>query len=137
MREFFLMLHFLGLIIGAGSGFALFFIGLLAPRWPAAERREMMIRLFPLRYVSYGGLLLLIVSGSALLSPYAAGIAQMPWLWLKLAAVSVIVLCAIRGVRCMWRVPSQPSALTQLPLLGKISFAASVLVVFCAVLTFS
>ncbi|WP_027468598.1 hypothetical protein [Deefgea rivuli] len=135
MREFLLVLHFLGLIIGAGSGFALFFISLLAPRWPAAERRDMMIRLFPLRYASYGGLLLLILSGGALLTPYAANIPQM--LWLKFAGVAVIVGCAIRGVLCMRRVASQPSALAQLPLLGKISFAASVLVVLCAVLAFS
>ena len=137
MREFLLVLHFLGLIIGAGSGFALFFISLLAPRWPVAERRDMMIRLFPLRYASYGGLLLLILSGSGLFTPYAAGLAQMPWVWLKFAAVAVLVICAIRGALCMRRVASQPSALAQLPLLGKISFAASVLVVLCAVLAFS
>ena len=136
MREFLLILHFLGLIVGAGSGFALFFIGLLATRWPAAERCDMMIRLFPLRYVSYGGLLLLIVSGGALLAPYAAGLAQMQWFWLKLFAVTVIVVCAIRGVFCMRQVASQPSVLAQLPLLGKISFVASLLVVLCAVLTF-
>ena len=137
MREVLLVLHFLGLIIGAGSGFALFFISILAPRWPAAERREMMIRLFPLRYASYAGLLLLILSGGGLLMPYMRGLAQMPWFWLKLAGVTVIVWCAILGVLCMRRVASEPSALAKLPLLGKISFAASVLVVLCAVLTFA
>lgn len=137
MRESLLVLHFLGLIIGAGSGCALYFISLLAPRWPAAERREMMIRLFPLRYASYAGLLLLILSGGGLLTPHLAGLAQMPWFWLKLAAVAVIVVYAIRGALCMRQVASEPSALARLPLLGKISFAASVLVVLCAVLTFS
>ncbi|MBM5574511.1 hypothetical protein [Deefgea sp. CFH1-16] len=137
MRDVLLLVHFLGLVIGAGSGFALFFIGHLAQRWPAEARRETMVRLFALRYASYVGLLLLVLSGGALLRPYSTQLAQMPWLWVKALAVTVIVICAVLGVWRMRQVPQQPAALLRLPILGKVSLAASVLAILAAVMAFS
>ncbi|WP_288841683.1 hypothetical protein [uncultured Deefgea sp.] len=137
MRDVLLLVHFLGLVLGAGSGFSLFFIGHLALRWPAEARRETMVRLFALRYASYVGLLLLVLSGGALLRPYSTQLAQMPWLWVKALAVTVIVICAVLGIWRMRQVSQQPAALLRLPILGKVSLAASMLAILAAVMAFS
>ncbi|QLI81252.1 hypothetical protein HZU75_06780 [Chitinibacter fontanus] len=136
MRDFYLTLHFFGLLMGAGSGFALLVMGFVLPRMADAARREMAIGLFTLRYVSYAGLLLLMASGLCLLYPLWPAVQGSPWLHAKLAAVGVIVLCAGCGVHAM-RQP-QPTAATfrRLGMLGKMSAAGSLLVVMCAVQSF-
>ena len=48
MRDFLLLIHFMGLVIGAGSGFAIFIIGFLSKQFPEQARAEVLLKLFPL-----------------------------------------------------------------------------------------
>ena len=138
MREILLLAHFIGLIIGAGAAFSAVVIGYLAPRFDAGYRREVLIKLFPLRYVSYLGLLLLIVSGVLLLLPYLHHLGKMPWMWVKLAFVALLVVLSLFGMVQMRRAKQgpDPSVFRKLALAGKLSFISSLVIVTCAVYTF-
>ncbi len=138
MRDILLLLHFTGLIIGAGSAFALFVIGYLAPGFKSDYRREVLIRLFPLRYISYAGLALLIASGGMLLQPYLPLLANMPWMLAKLGFVGLLVALSLFGwyqMRRAQRVP-ESDAFKWLGYAGKLSFASSLIIVTCAVYSF-
>jgi hypothetical protein len=138
MKDIFLLAHFLGLIIGAGTGFAVFAIGYLAPGFPAEARREVLIKLFPLRYISYIGLVLLIASGVVLSIPMGAGLMHQSVFVVKLVFVAMIAAASIFGIVQMRRVRSgaDNSVFKLLGYAGKTSFASSVIVVTCAVYTF-
>ncbi len=138
MKDTMLFLHFAALIIGAGSAFALFVIGYLAAGFDAGYKRAVLIRLFPLRYISYAGLLLLILSGGALLTPYAPSLAQMPWLIAKLVFVGFLVALSLFGWRQMRRArqSADNDAFKMLGYAGKLSFASSLVIVACAVFSF-
>lgn len=138
MKDLLLIAHFAGLIIGAGSGFAVFAISYIAPGFKADYRREVLIKLFPLRYISYLGLLLLIVSGGLLISPFWPNLGGMPWLVAKLAAVALLVVLSVFGAYQMRRakLDAQSNAFKLLGYAGKASFASSLFIVTCAVYTF-
>ena len=128
MKDLMLLAHFLGLIIGPGTGVAVFAIGYLAPKFPAEARRDVLMKLFPLRYISYAGLLLLIASGLALSIPMGAAVMHQPAFMAKLVFVAVQMHRARHG--------ADNSVFKLLGYAGKTSFAASVIVVACAVYTF-
>lgn len=138
MRDALLLAHFTGLIIGAGSGFAIFVIGYLATNFKVEYKREVLIILFPLRYISYIGLALLIISGGFLVNPFLPNLELMPWLITKLIFVAVIAVLSIFGMYQMRRVRlhQDSDAFTLLGYAGKISFASSLVVVACAVYSF-
>ncbi|QLG89410.1 hypothetical protein HQ393_14785 [Chitinibacter bivalviorum] len=136
MRDFYLTVHFLGLVMGAGSGFALFVLSFVLPRITEGARREMAIGLFTLRYVSYAGLLVLMASGVLLLRPLWPAMQASPWLHAKLGGVAIIAICAVFGVHAMRQPRPNAATFRRLALLGKISVVASVLVVMAAVQSF-
>jgi uncharacterized membrane protein SirB2 len=138
MREALLLAHFTGLIIGAGSAFALFVISYLATNFDAGYKRAVLIKLFPLRYISYLGLLLLILSGGGLLTPFLPNLTQMPWLIAKLAFVGFLVALSIFGWYQMRRAirGTDNDAFKMLGYAGKLSFASSLIIVTCAVYSF-
>lgn len=138
MKDVLLLLHFFGVIIGTGAGFAVFVIGYLAPAFPATARREVLIKLFPLRYVSYVGLLLLILSGGMLITPYWPEHEKLAWFGTKMVFVAVIAAASLFGMFQMHRAHKSPdnNAFKMLSYAGKVSFVSSLIVVTCAVFTF-
>ena len=138
MKEALLLLHFLGLVIGAGAGFAVFVIGYLAPGFPATGKRDVLLRLFPLRYISYVGLLLLILSGGMLIQPYWPHHEELAWFGTKMVFVGVIAAASIFGMFQMRRarLSTDNNAFKMLSYAGKVSFVSSIIVVACAVYTF-
>lgn len=138
MKDVLLLVHFLGLIIGTGAGFAVFVIGYLAPGFPADGKRDVLVKLFPLRYISYIGLLLLILSGGMLLMPYWPHRETLAWFGTKMVFVGVLVIASIFGMFQMHRVRrgADNNAFKLLGYAGKVSFVSSLIVVACAVYTF-
>jgi uncharacterized membrane protein SirB2 len=138
MKDVLLLLHFTGLIIGAGSAFALFVIGYLAANFDAGYKRDVLIKLFPLRYISYLGLLLLILSGGLLVPPFLPNLAQMPWLMTKLSFAGFLVVLSLFGWRQMRRAgrSADNNAFKMLGYAGKLGFASSLIIVTCAVYSF-
>ncbi len=138
MRDLLLIIHFAGLIIGAGTGFSIFCIGLISKSFRPEYKLEVALKLVPLRYISYFGLLVLIVSGGLLLGPFTPLLAQMPWLHAKLLAVAILVLLSGFGFTQIRRAQKGEAApaLKNLALVGKLSLIMSVIIVICAVIAF-
>ena len=138
MRDLWLLTHFIGLVIGAGSGFALFVISFLAKGFPEDARRPVLLQLFTLRYISYLGLVLLLLSGLLLAQPYWPGLGQMPYFMVKLVAVGGIVAMSAWGLLLMQRIKRAPDAahFARLGMAGKISFTLSMIVIAAAVFSF-
>lgn len=138
MKELLLLAHFIGLIVGPGAAFALFVIAYLAPGFDAGYRRAVLIKLFPLRYISYLGLLLLVVSGGPLLTPYVPGLAHMPWLIAKLVLVVFLVAVSLFGWYQMRRAirGADNDAFKMLGYAGKLGFVTILVIVTCAVYSF-
>lgn len=138
MRDLLLLAHFIGLIVGAGSGFALLVIGMLSQGFPAEVRPLVMRRLFVLRYISYGGLALLVLSGSLLGGPFWRGLASMPYFVIKLTAVAGLIALSLMGALLMQRIKRTPEArhFRSLALIGKTSVVLSLVAVTGAVYSF-
>ena len=140
MRDLLLMLHFTGIVIGAGSGFALFVIGFLSKSFSNEYKEEVLVKLFPLRYISYIGLFILVSSGLLLLSPYMMLVSNNAWLQTKFFCVSIIILASVFGAFQMLNVSrnkiAPAIAFKKLGLAGKLSFAMSIAVIISAVNVF-
>jgi len=138
MRDLQLLTHFAGLIFGAGTGFAIFVIGFLSKQFPKDSRVEVLRRLYPLRYISYIGLFLLVVSGVLLIMQSSPIIYESPLFMAKMVAVSGIVLLSLYGY---WQMKLTSDSninirLKRLGFAGKFGFALSLIAVICAVYTF-
>lgn len=137
-RDLLLLAHFIGLIVGAGSAFALLVIGILSQDFPADARPAVMRRLFTLRHISYGGLALLVLSGGMLARPYFGVLASMPLFVVKLVAVAGLVGLSLLGCALMRRIKRSPEAryIHALALAGKSGVVLSLIAVSCAVYSF-
>lgn len=141
MRDILLFIHFISLVIGAGSAFSLYIISLLAKRFDASYKAQVLVILFPLRYVSYLGLIFLIISGLLLAQPFLSGIEYLPWFIAKLVLVVLLVTLSVIGVYSMRQIkiaePAlRPPLFQRLALIGKISVLISISIVVCAVMAF-
>ena len=92
MKVLMLTLHFVGLTMGLGTGFANAFLGTIASRMSAGEATRFRLRLLVLSKMGYIGILLLVISGLYMISPYWNVLASMPLLIAKLVLVGVLVL---------------------------------------------
>ncbi len=138
MNEQMLLFHMAGVIFGAGSGFAIFVIGFISKSFKKEYKAEVLYKLFPLRYISYIGLIILISSGLVLSIPYKDSILYMPYFIAKLIFVFILVLASLYGFYQM-RISKKKSpniVLSNLAMAGKISFVLSLLIVSTAVFAF-
>jgi uncharacterized membrane protein len=138
MRETFLFFHFLGLAFAVGSGFASLFIGVYNKDLPPDERPKFMLKLRSLGYMGMTGLVILIISGGALATPYWSVIGNMPFFIAKLSLVVVMIVIAVLMDR-RWRSAVKAgggSDLQAIPKLGRLAFPVGILIVLFAVLQF-
>lgn len=89
MREVMLILHFIGLTMGLGTGFAHGFLGIAASKMSPDEATRFRMHSLVLSRMGHIGLALLIVSGLYLITPYWAMLPHSPLLITKLSLVSV------------------------------------------------
>lgn len=138
MRETMLFFHFIGLTFAVGSGFASLFIGIYNKDLPPDERPKFMLKLRSLGYMGMTGLVILILSGGALATPYWSVIGSMPFFIAKLSFVGVmVVLVALMDRR--WRRAVKDgggSDLGAIPKLGRLAFPVGMLILLFAVLQF-
>lgn len=138
MREAMLFLHFLGLILGMGSGFASLFIGSYNKNIPKEEAPKFMLRLRSLGYMGLTGLILLIVSGGYLATPYWSMIGSMPYFITKLCLVVVLAVIVIL-IDLRWRSAIKHNGgpdLAAIQKLGRFAFPVGILILLFAVLQF-
>ena len=133
-----LFIHFLGLILGMGAGFASLFIGSTNKNLSGEERPKFMLRLRALGYMGLSGIILLIISGGYLATPYWSVIETMPLFIAKLTLVVVLLTLAILMDR-KWRKAIKSGGgpdLQAIPKLGRIALPVGILILLFAVLQF-
>jgi uncharacterized membrane protein len=138
MRETMLFFHFLGLTMAMGSGFASLFIGASNKNLPPDERPKFMLKLRALGYMGMTGLVILIISGSLLATPFWSNIGQMPFFIAKLTLV-IIMLVIVLLMDQRWRRALKNGGGTDLraiPKLGRLAFPVGILILLFAVLQF-
>jgi uncharacterized membrane protein len=138
MRDIMLFTHFLGLILGIGSGFASLFIGLSNKNISKEEGPAFILRLRVLGYMGLSGMILLIVSGGYLATPYWSNITTMPWFIAKLSLV-VVLLIIVLMIDSLWKKALRDGggpSLKKIPKLGRLALPIGILIVLFAVLQF-
>lgn len=138
MRDAMLFIHFLGLALGIGSGFANLFIATANKNLPKEERPKFMFKLRALGYMGMSGIILLIISGGFLATPYYRIITTMPLFIAKLSLVLVLFTIVLLIDR-QWRKAMKSGDgrdLAPLPKLGKLAFPVGILILLLAVLQF-
>jgi hypothetical protein len=138
MRDAMLFFHFLGLVLAMGSGFSSFVIGVSNKDLPKEEAPKFMLRLRALGHMGATGLILLIISGGYLATPYWSDIEYMPFFIAKLSLVAVLTVLVVMMDR-RWRKAVKNNGgpdLAALPKLGRLAFPVGILILLFAVLSF-
>jgi len=92
MREVMLTLHFIGLTMGLGTGFAQAFLGIVISKMPPGEATKFRLHSLVLGKMGFIGIVLLIFSGLYLMTPYWKVLPSTPLLILKLVLVTILVV---------------------------------------------
>lgn len=138
MREVMLIVHFIGLAMALGSGFANLFLNAVVSKLEPAERGNFMARISVLGRMGQTGLALLILSGLSLMTPYWKVLGDMPLLIAKLSLVGVLVLSVAYILITLNKSKKQgnPGLLKNIKPLGMLNFFIGVTIVMLAVLIF-
>ena len=96
MREFVLIIHFIGLGMGLGTSLAYMFLGIASAKMEEQEALKFQLNALVLSKMGLTGLALLVVSGLWLLSPHWDLLPSSPLLIAKL--ILVLVLAVLIGI---------------------------------------
>jgi uncharacterized membrane protein len=138
MRSFMLILHFVGLALSMGTGFAYLFLGLSTKKMDKGEAKDLFVKTLPIQKMSHIGLFLLIVSGGYLMTPYWDTLMQNHYLLAKLVCVIGIVglISAMGSFAKEAKKEDGGEAIQKIERLGKITLPLGLIIVVLAVLTF-
>lgn len=138
MRDLMLIVHFIGLAMALGTGFANLFLGVVASKLEPAEKGSFMSKTLILGRMGQIGLVLLILSGFYLMTPYWGALSSMPLLRVKLILVFLLVILVtviILKVRKSKK-EGNPALLAKIKPIGIMNFLLGVTIVVLAVLIF-
>lgn len=138
MRDVVLVIHFVGLAMALGTGFANLFLGVVASKLEPAEKGSFMSKTLILGRMGQIGLGLLILSGLYLASPFWQAIGFMPLFIVKLSLVVLltIVVSMISLKVKKAKKENNPALLAKIKPLGIITFLLGIAIVVFAVLSF-
>jgi len=141
MLDFLLILHFIGLALGVGTGFAMLTLGLATADMAPADRGAFMRRASVLTRNGAMGLTLLIVSGVGLVLTRGVSVV-MAWggpmfhIKLTLVAIMIGVFGYMQVLLRQSRAADGAAAAARLPILSRVMLVLGVSVVIFAVLAF-
>lgn len=95
MREIMLIFHFIGLTMGLGTSFAHAFLGAATAKMSPEEVIKFRVHSLVLGRMGNVGIILLVVSGLYLITPYWSILTTLPLLMIKLALVVVLAILII------------------------------------------
>jgi len=138
MREVALVLHFVGLTMGLGTGFAQAFLGIAASKMTADEAMKFRIHSLVLGKMGSTGIGLLILSGLYLITPYWKVLLSTPLLMVKLALVIVLAtLISLVNVSAKKAIAGDAAAqFKKMAQLGKFTLILGIAIVILAVTIF-
>jgi len=138
MRDLMLVIHFIGLAMAVGTGFANLFLGVTASKLEPAEKRSFMTKTMILGRMGQIGLGLLILSGFYLITPYWEVIGVMPLLIVKLILVALLLILVFLILFIVRKSKKQgnPALLAKIKPIGILNFLLGIIIVILAVMIF-
>lgn len=138
MHDFFLFIHFIGLAMALGTGFANLFLGSAAAKLEPTARGPFMLNTTILVRMGQTGLGLLLISGFALATPFWKSLSDMPTFIVKLLLVVVLLITVtITSVQIRnAKRENNPALLVKLKPLGMLNLVVGILIVIMAIVTF-
>lgn len=137
MRDIMLILHFLGLTMGLGTGFAHAFLGAASAKLSPEEGSKFRLNTLALGMMGHIGITLLLISGFYMITPYWKVIGDMPLLIAKLALVLIlIILISMIGIQTKKAKLGDISAMNKMKQMGKMTLLVGIAIVVLAVKVF-
>lgn len=136
MRDLFLLVHFVGLVMALGTGFATYFLLYAASKLEPAEQGKFLGRIIILTRMGQIGLAILILSGLYLMTPFWSMLSEMPTLIAKLSLVALQVILIFVVSMIVSKAQGDPAKLATLKPLRMVNFAIGLTILVLAVLTF-
>ena len=138
MRDLMLIVHFIGLTMALGAGFANLFLSVAASKLEPAERGKFMSNTMILMRMGQTGLGLLLLSGFYLITPLWKSLGEMPVLIAKLCLVGILVILVSVITVVARKAQQQGDAATLMKLkpFGILNFFVGITIVVLAVLSF-
>lgn len=138
MKDTMLILHFIGLVMGVGTGFAHAFLGAPASKMNTDEATKFRLHTLVLGTMGNIGIILLLISGLFLITPYWSMLSSFPLLIAKLALVVILlVLLTMINLRVRKAVKGDAERqIAKIQQLGKLTLPISLIIVILAVMTF-
>jgi len=138
MKDFILVLHFVGLAMAIGSGLSNLILSRAATKLEGAERGVFMSRVAVLGNLGRTGLGLLVITGLLLMTPYWHTLSAMPTLIAKLTLATLLVISVVTLTILASRAQKQKDVamLAKLRVFGLLNLLLGLSIVVLAVLTF-
>lgn len=138
MRDVMLILHFIGLAMGIGTGFAHAFLGSVTSKMSAEEAIKFKVNSLVLGKMGHVGITLLLISGFYMITPYWKVLSSMPLLIAKLVLVGIlIVLISLIGIATKKAKNGDAAAqLKKMEVYGKLTLPVALAIVVLAVKVF-
>ena len=133
-----LIIHFLGLSMGLGTSFGFLFLGIAASKMHKDEALKFTLQTFGLSKMGTIGIILLVLSGGYLMTPYWASLADRPLLMAKLTFVVVLIILIIllNIASKKARAGDFEKQMRKIRMMGQISLLTGIAIVILAVLNF-
>ncbi|HTF22258.1 MAG TPA: hypothetical protein VK658_29460 [Chryseolinea sp.] len=138
MREVMLFLHFIGLTMGLGTSFAHAFLGIATSKMSTEEAARFRLHSMALSKMGNIGIVLLIVSGLYLITPYWKVLPSLPLLIGKLV-LAVVLAVLIAMINLLTKKAERGNAevyLKRMEQLGKMTLLIGLIIVILAILIF-
>jgi uncharacterized membrane protein len=135
-HDIFLFIHFIGLAMAVGTGFANLFLASATSKMEPAERGAFMSKAAVLVRMGQIGLGLLLLSGFALATPYWKLMGSMPTFIAKLSCVGLLIIMVTITSLMARKAKTDPSIFAKLRPLGLFNFILGLTIVILAVFTF-
>lgn len=133
-----LILHFIGLAMGLGTGFAHAFLGTITTKMSAEEAIKFRLHSLVLSRMGHIGITLLLISGFYLITPYWKVLSTMPLLIVKLSlvAILIILISLIGAAGSKAKKGDAAVQLKKMETLGKMTLLVGIAIVIVAVNVF-
>lgn len=138
MRDTMLMIHFIGLVMGLGTGFAHAFLGKTLSKMGTNEAKRFRDQIKGLSHMGTVGTLLLLISGIYLVIPFWPVLTSFPLLILKLIlflVLAILILLMNLGAAKNLKNDNEDH-LKRIEIMGKLTLIIGVAIVIIAVTIF-
>lgn len=133
-----LIIHFIGLAMGLGTSIGFMFLGIAASKMKKEEAQKFGLNTYALSKMGQIGLVLLVISGLYLMTPFWKTLPEMPLLIIKLALVVVLIILITVMAFAMRKAKkgNLEVQLKTIPTLGRIAMLTVLMILTLAVFIF-